>query len=125
MQAGFYLVIVELLSPFLIAMLHSCSTVPTFPLPFRALSQPPDQRGGGSEESAFAFPQIPSPFDTLKFACGPSHPMHLLEENELLHAFSGLTVLHYHETLRDRGAAELIASPPVNSATQGTIVTSR
>jgi tellurite methyltransferase len=45
-----------------------------------------------------------------KFAGGPSHPMHLLEESELLHAFSGLTVLHYHETVRDRGVAEFLGA---------------
>lgn len=44
-----------------------------------------------------------------EFAGGPSHPMHLLQENELLHAFSKLTILHYDETIRDRGAAELVA----------------
>jgi SAM-dependent methyltransferase len=43
-----------------------------------------------------------------KFGRGPTHPMHLLEENELLRAFPGLTVLHYHETVRDRGVAELV-----------------
>ena len=43
-----------------------------------------------------------------KFGRGPSHPMHLLEENELLHAFSALTVLHYHETVRDRGVGEFV-----------------
>jgi tellurite methyltransferase len=45
-----------------------------------------------------------------KFPGGPSHPMHLLKENELLHAFSGLTVLHYHETVRDRGVAEFLGA---------------
>jgi SAM-dependent methyltransferase len=43
-----------------------------------------------------------------KFGRGPTHPMHLLEENELLRAFPGLEVLHYHETIRDRGVAELV-----------------
>ena len=43
-----------------------------------------------------------------KFGRGPTHPMHLLEENELLRAFPGLTVLHYHETIRDRGVAEFV-----------------
>jgi SAM-dependent methyltransferase len=43
-----------------------------------------------------------------KFGRGPTHPMHLLEENELLRAFSGLEVLHYHETVRDRGVAEFV-----------------
>jgi tellurite methyltransferase len=44
-----------------------------------------------------------------KFGGGPSHPMHLLEESELLRAFSGLHVLYYRETVQDRGVAELIA----------------
>ena len=43
------------------------------------------------------------------FAGGPSHPMFLLEPNELLHAFSSLRVLHYHETIQDKGVAELVA----------------
>jgi tellurite methyltransferase len=43
-----------------------------------------------------------------RFGRGPSHPMHLLEENELLQVFHGLTVLHYQETVRDRGVAELV-----------------
>jgi tellurite methyltransferase len=43
-----------------------------------------------------------------KFGRGPTHPMHLLEANELLQAFPGLTVLHYHETVRDRGVAEFV-----------------
>ena len=40
---------------------------------------------------------------------GPSHPMHLLQSNELLHAFPGLQVLYYRETVKDKGVAELIA----------------
>lgn len=44
-----------------------------------------------------------------KVGKGPSHPMHLLAENELLRLFSGMTVLHYAETLRDRATAELVA----------------
>ena len=47
-----------------------------------------------------------------KFGRGPTHPMHLLEENELLRAFSELTVLHYHETVRDRGVAEFAGRKP-------------
>ncbi|HEY2117385.1 MAG TPA: methyltransferase domain-containing protein [Candidatus Angelobacter sp.] len=43
------------------------------------------------------------------FAGGPSHPMFLLEPNELLRAFSPLRVLHYHETIREKGVAELVA----------------
>jgi SAM-dependent methyltransferase len=43
------------------------------------------------------------------FAGGPSHPMFLLEPNELLRAFSSLRVLHYHENIREKGVAELVA----------------
>ncbi len=41
----------------------------------------------------------------------PSHPMHLLQPNELLTAFSPLQVLHYDE-VPGRGTAELIARNP-------------
>jgi len=44
-----------------------------------------------------------------KFAGGPSHPMFLLEPNELLGAFSSMRVLHYHETDQQKGVAELVA----------------
>jgi 2-polyprenyl-3-methyl-5-hydroxy-6-metoxy-1,4-benzoquinol methylase len=44
-----------------------------------------------------------------RFAGGPSHPMFLLQPNELLHAFPSLRVLHYHETIQGRGVAELVA----------------
>jgi tellurite methyltransferase len=40
---------------------------------------------------------------------GPTHPMHLLQPNELLHAFSAMQILYYKESLKDRGIAELIA----------------
>ncbi|HET9840060.1 MAG TPA: class I SAM-dependent methyltransferase [Candidatus Angelobacter sp.] len=40
---------------------------------------------------------------------GPSHPMFLLEPNELLRAFNSLRVLHYRETVREKGLAELVA----------------
>lgn len=43
------------------------------------------------------------------FAGGPSHPMFLLEPNELLSAFSSMRVLHYYETIREKGVAELVA----------------
>jgi tellurite methyltransferase len=43
------------------------------------------------------------------FSGGPSHPMFLLEPNELLHAFSAMRVLHYHETISQKGVAELVA----------------
>jgi len=39
---------------------------------------------------------------------GPSHPMFLLEPNELLRAFQALRILHYHETIADKGVAELV-----------------
>jgi SAM-dependent methyltransferase len=48
-----------------------------------------------------------------KFGGGPTHPMYLLEENELLRAFPGLSVLYYQETVRDRGVAELIGRKPL------------
>jgi len=48
-----------------------------------------------------------------KFGVGPTHPMYLLEENELLSAFPGLSVLYYQETVRDRGVAELIGRKPL------------
>jgi SAM-dependent methyltransferase len=43
------------------------------------------------------------------FAGGPSHPMFLLEPNELLRAFSSMRVLQYHETVSQKGVAELVA----------------
>lgn len=43
------------------------------------------------------------------FTGGPSHPMFLLEPNELLQAFSLMRVLHYHETIQEKGVAELVA----------------
>jgi 2-polyprenyl-3-methyl-5-hydroxy-6-metoxy-1,4-benzoquinol methylase len=43
------------------------------------------------------------------FSGGPSHPMFLLEANELLRTFSAMRVLHYHETIQEKGVAELVA----------------
>lgn len=43
------------------------------------------------------------------FSGGPSHPMFLLEPNELFRAFSSMRVLHYHETIQEKGVAELVA----------------
>ncbi len=43
-----------------------------------------------------------------RFGKGPTHPMYLLDKNELLHAFPGLQVLHYQETIRERGVAEFV-----------------
>ena len=47
--------------------------------------------------------------DQQRFPGGPSHPMHLLKPNELLRAFAALRILYYHETIRDKGLAELVA----------------
>ncbi|MDP9160952.1 MAG: class I SAM-dependent methyltransferase [Acidobacteriota bacterium] len=44
-----------------------------------------------------------------QFGSGPSHPMHLLQENELLRSFAELKILHYNETIAGRGVAELVA----------------
>jgi 2-polyprenyl-3-methyl-5-hydroxy-6-metoxy-1,4-benzoquinol methylase len=43
-----------------------------------------------------------------RFAGGPGHPRFLLQPNELLHAFPSLRVLHYHETVQEKGVAELV-----------------
>ena len=43
-----------------------------------------------------------------KFKGGPTHPLHLLKENQLLKAFGKLRVLHYVETIRKRGLAEFV-----------------
>jgi len=42
----------------------------------------------------------------------PSHPLHLLRPQELLHAFGGFRVLCYEETVQGRGLARLIAQQP-------------
>jgi tellurite methyltransferase len=47
--------------------------------------------------------------EQLKFGGGPTHPMHLLESNELLRAFGGMRILHYRETVKDKAVAELVA----------------
>ncbi len=44
----------------------------------------------------------------LSGGMGPTHPMHLLEPNELLKAFGSLQVLFYRETVAVKGVAELI-----------------
>ena len=46
--------------------------------------------------------------EQLRFAGGPRHPLHLLRPNELLRVFRGLRVLHYRETVRDKGVAEFV-----------------
>ena len=43
-----------------------------------------------------------------KFGGGPTNPDYLFEENELLHAFRELRVLHYAELIRDCGHAEFV-----------------
>jgi tellurite methyltransferase len=49
-----------------------------------------------------------------KFASrGLSHPMYFLGDNELLHAFTGFRVLHYGESVQERGIAELVARKPL------------
>lgn len=47
--------------------------------------------------------------DQRNFEGGPSHPMHLLQPNELLHAFGSLRILHYHESLSQKGVAQVVA----------------
>lgn len=46
--------------------------------------------------------------DAPKFGKGPTHPMHLLESNELLRSFRKLHVLYYRETVRERAVAEFV-----------------
>jgi tellurite methyltransferase len=48
--------------------------------------------------------------DQLRFPGGPKHPLHLLKHNELLRAFRGLRVLHYRETVNDKGVAEFVGA---------------
>ena len=43
-----------------------------------------------------------------KFGGGPTNPAYFLAENELLHSFRDLRVLHYAELIRDCGMAELV-----------------
>jgi tellurite methyltransferase len=50
--------------------------------------------------------------DQLCFRGGPRHPLHLLKHNELLRAFPGLRVLHYRETVKDKGVAEFVGLKP-------------
>lgn len=47
--------------------------------------------------------------DRMKVPGGPSDPKYLLQPNELLHAFAELRVLHYHEMVGGKAAAELVA----------------
>lgn len=47
--------------------------------------------------------------DQPRFSSGPTHPMFLLQPNELLHAFESLRIMRYHETTVNKGVAELVA----------------
>ena len=44
-----------------------------------------------------------------KFGRGPTHPMYFLKPNELLKAFSSMQILHYRESIKEKGVAELVA----------------
>ena len=46
--------------------------------------------------------------DQLRFSGGPRHALHLLKHNELLRVFRKLRVLHYRETVREKGVAEFV-----------------
>jgi len=50
--------------------------------------------------------------DRMKVPGGPSDPQYLLKPNELLHAFHSMRVLHYHEMVQGKAAAELVAIRP-------------
>jgi len=50
--------------------------------------------------------------EQLRFSGGPRHPLHLLQQQELLAAFRDFRVLYYEETVKDRGVAQLIAQKP-------------
>jgi len=47
--------------------------------------------------------------DQNRFSGGPSHPLHLLQPQELLEQFRHFRILCYQETLQGRGVAQLIA----------------
>lgn len=47
--------------------------------------------------------------DRMKVPGGPSDPQYLLQRNELLHAFNQMQLLHYHEMIQGKAAAELVA----------------
>jgi SAM-dependent methyltransferase len=47
--------------------------------------------------------------DRMKVPGGPDDPRYLLQANELLRAFPDLRVMHYHETITGKAAAELVA----------------
>jgi SAM-dependent methyltransferase len=46
--------------------------------------------------------------EQVRFGGGPTNPEYLFGENELLHAFRELRVLHYAELIRDCGQAEFV-----------------
>jgi tellurite methyltransferase len=51
--------------------------------------------------------------DRMKVPGGPDDPNYHLQPNELLHAFtSSMRILHYHETLEGKAAAELLGRKP-------------
>ena len=50
--------------------------------------------------------------DQQRFPGGPTHPLHLLQPQELLDAFLDFRVLSYQGTVKDRGVAQLIAQKP-------------
>ncbi len=47
--------------------------------------------------------------DRMKVPGGPEDARYLLQPNELLHAFSALRMMHYHEMTTGKAAAELVA----------------
>ncbi len=47
--------------------------------------------------------------EQLKLGGGPTHPLHLLDRNELLRTFAGMRILHYHESVKDKAVEELVA----------------
>ncbi|HWP84420.1 MAG TPA: class I SAM-dependent methyltransferase [Terriglobia bacterium] len=50
--------------------------------------------------------------DQSRFSGGPTHPLHLLQPQELLQAFRDFRVLCYEEIVQGRGVAQLIAQKP-------------
>lgn len=46
---------------------------------------------------------------------GPRNLEHLLRSQELLEAYRGMKILHYNETIAQKGVAELIAQQPASS----------
>ncbi|HXZ81097.1 MAG TPA: class I SAM-dependent methyltransferase [Terriglobales bacterium] len=50
--------------------------------------------------------------EQLNYPTGPRNPLHLLKQNELLHAFPNLRTLFYRETIQEKAVAELVALKP-------------